>query len=386
MMKHGIMLFLWLVVAGSCVKPYDFNPQSFEKVLVVDGAISDQPGPYAVEITYTYPLDTNLAERVSNAEVWVEAADGDRIEYAGAQDGTYYSPPGFQAEVGDTYQLFIRMPDGATYASTAESLIKSPGIDSVYDRYAELPSSEGDRNVGGIQFFVDTHDETGVARFFRYEWEEAYEIRVPFPAAYELNEDSMLVPMQDEIGVCYRENASNNLIFGTTIGNSENRIAEFPIRFVSQEDQTLRVKYAILVKQYAISESAYLFYKRLRENNESGGSLFDQQTGSVFGNISSLDNNDQQVLGYFEVAGVSEKRTFFSNAELDPRLRVANFPFYCTSENSIKTVPDSVQYYLGQTGGHVYGYSSMPPAAYIHNRSCTDCSFYASITPPDYWE
>lgn len=386
--KHRIITWLLLGSLCACVKPYDFDAETFEKVLVVDGLVTNQPGPYKVEITYTYPLDTVLNEFVSGATVWVETGSGSRVDYAWSENGTYLSPTTFQGEVGETYQLFIEMVDGATYTSSAETLTPSPSIERIYGNYAQLPTSEGDRNTGGIQFFIDSQDESGTAKYFRYDWEEAYKIVTPYPATHRLiEEDSTLVPLDTAIGICYKENTSRELIYGSTIGSSENRMVEFPVRFVSEEAQTLRVRYSLLVKQYAITEAAYLFYKRLTENNESGGSLFDRQTGSIFGNISPLDNPDQAVLGFFEVSGVSEKRAFFSAGELDEKLNTSGYLYFCSAQEIIETVPDSAAYYLHQTGGNVFGYSPMPPApvVYIHYKSCTDCSFYADTTPPDYW-
>lgn len=387
--QHIVILVLFASIMA-CVKPYDFDPQSFEKVLVIDGAVSNQPGPYSVLISYTYPLDTVLNEKVTTASVWVEDQNGTAYNYSISESGNYTSPAGFTGQVGNSYRLFVEMPDGQRYSSEAELLNASPDIDSIYGRYGEEPTEEGDRNVGGIQFFVDSENAGGTTRYFRYEWEEAYKIVVPYPASHELQiteEDTTLVPLQTPKGICYQENASNSLIYGTTVGSQGNRIVEFPVRFVSQEIQQLRTRYALLVKQYAISESAYLFYKRLRENNESGGSLFDKQTGSVFGNMISEDDPDQAVLGFFEVAGVSQKRTFFSRAGLDDKLSGPDFPYNCHFTQSTITTPDSAFFYLNRDGGNVYLVNDLPPVPEIRIQSqgCTDCSFYASVVPPDYW-
>ena len=65
------------------------------------------------------------------------------------------------------------------------------------------------------------------------------------------------------------------------------------------------------MRQYALDQAAYLFWKMIHDVNETQGSLFDTQTGAVPGNI----HGDGQVLGYFEAGGVSEKRVFFSPSD-----------------------------------------------------------------------
>ncbi|WP_170147879.1 DUF4249 domain-containing protein [Marinoscillum furvescens] len=382
-------LFIGLCLAlVGCVKPYEFEAQNFEKVLVVDGVLTDRVGQHEVKVSYTYPLDTTLNQVVAGASVWVEDEDGNQTDYTYHEQGTYVSPAGFAAAEGKSYRLYLELPGGDRYISRPEALVAAPAIDSIYDQYARLPTTLGDRTVGGIQFFIDTHDESGKAKYFRYEWEEGYKIRVPYPKRFVLENDTTLTYLIDSPGICYTENQSSELIYGTTIGSSQNRLAEFPVRFVSEEDQALRVRYSILVRQFAISEAAYLFYKRLRENNDSGGSLFDKQTGSVFGNIYAEENPDQAVLGYFEVSGVSEKRAFFNRSELDDGLDVAGFLYTCSSQNIVTAPLDSAKYYLNYTGGNIFAFEEippMPPTVSIHFRSCTDCSFWADPTPPDYW-
>jgi len=374
------------VLMGACVKPYDFNPQNYEKVLVVDGAVSNQPGPYTVSVHYTYPLDTILEELVTNAKVWVEDGDKKVYMYSLVGDSIYQSPTGFVATVGQSYSLHVEMPDGQSYSSEPQTLEPAPAISRIYGQYAELPNEEGTGNIGGIQFFIDSDNANGDATHFRYEWQEAYKIVTPYPAQYYVTPDTMLVYMDTSIGICYRELQSNSLIYATTIGTAGNQILEFPIRFISERDQQLKNRYTLLVKQYAISEAAYLFYKRLTENNKSGGSLFSQQTGAVYGNMISDQNPDESILGFFEVAGVSEKRQFFSPSKLDDRYRPPTFPYSCFPQDIINTTPDSALYYVQLVSGNVFFYNTMPPEVGIQTRSCTDCSFYANVTPPNYWE
>lgn len=392
-----------LVALLSCTKPFDFDARSFEKLLVVDGLITDQPGPYAIRIAYTYPLDSELSEYVSGADVWVESGDGTLINYSWFEKGTYLAPDGFTGQPGQTYQLFIRLPDGNTFASSPEQLIASPPIDSIYHRYTTNLNEKADQGVGGIQFFLDSHDETAQARYFRYEWEDAYRIVVSYPESHVLAQvtDTIIVEGKDSVIVrpgiaekdtviteCFVEKTSNNLIIGNTIGSGQNRMAEFPVRFVSEEDHTLAVRYAILVRQYSISESAYMYYKLLKENNESGGSLFDKQTGSFFGNIRSLTNSDQSAVGYFEVSGQSELRAFFSRADLDKRLDLpevscAGTLFIVENAEEVRNLYDSL---LIQ--GHIFfnNDDAVPPEIGIQTKKpCALCDYYADPKRPDYW-
>ncbi|MFY0602085.1 MAG: DUF4249 family protein [Cyclobacteriaceae bacterium] len=143
--------------------------------------------------------------------------------------------------------------------------------------------------------------------------------------------------------MCFESNESNEIIIGNSVGSSKNRVAEQPVNFVSSFTDKHRNRYAIQAKQYAINESAFGFYRKLKESSESGGSLFDQQQGTIAGNIRSLDDPSATVLGYFEVAGVSKLRAFFDFADLDERLTFPSFRFKCDLSGLKETSRDTLR-------------------------------------------
>ena len=367
----------------SCVKPYEFDPQNFDKILVIEAQISDAEGPYDANISFTYPLDTVLNETVNNAILWIEDEDGTEIRYSFVENGVYQTPASFRGIVNHSYSLHVAIGEDE-YISEPELLRAAPTIDTIYGQYVQKASEVNNQFSGGIQFFIDS-EETEQS-FFRYEWTEAYKIVTPYPASHYVLEDSSIVRMDTSLGVCYQEHFSNELIYGTRNNSTVNKMLEFPVRYVSEETQMLRTRYTILVKQFAISEAAYLFYKQIDENNESGGSLFDQQSGAVVGNITHATDPSQPVIGFFEAAGVTEKRSFFNNRDLDERFDQSSFPYYCRAIESITTIPDSAYYYIDTFGGNIYYYSTFPQEVGIQSMACTDCTFYADNTPPSYWE
>ena len=385
-MKRNFYIWALFMLGGvySCVKPYDFDPGNYETILIIEARLSNVPGKQEVKITYSYPLDTILNETINEAVVWVEDQDGNATYYSNQENGVYLSSEGFSGTIGNTYQLHIEMPDGEEYVSEEETLNPPVEIDSIYGQYLQKASENSANNTGGIQFFIDSKESN--QSFYRYEWTEAYKIVAPYPASHYVTADSMLVKMDSSTGICYKEGSSNELIYGTTNNSTVNRMVEFPVRYVSEETQYLRTRYTILVKQYSISQKAYIFYKQLDENNKSGGSLFDQQSGAVVGNITNVTNPDKNVVGFFEVAGVSEKRAYFEPIDLDERFNQSNFPYNCRPDQIITTTPDSAYYYVNETGGVIFYFSLMPPQIGIHARACTTCTFYADITPPSYWE
>ncbi|UXX81217.1 DUF4249 domain-containing protein [Reichenbachiella carrageenanivorans] len=258
------LIFGWAIVV-SCVKPYDAESFDFESVIVVDGLITDELKTHQIKLHYTYPIGTSDDHPVEGATVWV-THDEQQIDFSEQTPGIYKSEVPFSASESEQYQLFFTTKEGEEFLSSPSSLTKSPPIDSIYDRYAELALDGSTSNLGGIQFFLDTHDPSGKAKYFRYEWEDQYKIITPVVSYYDYNRSTATYSWREKLNnICYAGHISQSLLIGNTVGNSSDRLQEFPIRFVGGNTDVLRSRYTILVRQYAISEAAYSYYRKLKE-------------------------------------------------------------------------------------------------------------------------
>ncbi|MEP4534779.1 MAG: DUF4249 domain-containing protein [Cyclobacteriaceae bacterium] len=392
-----ISICVLALAAVGCTKPFDTESFDFDKVIVVDGQITDEDKFHEILLSYTYPIGEDQESPLTGATVWVENGAGQRIDYEELEPGKYLSTISFAGQAGQAYRLFFTTPAGGKYASTSSELIPSPPIDSIYAEYAVVSTDESTFALDGAQFFIDSHDETQEAKYFRYEWVEDYKISVPFPSFYEYffdlgtQWDSTAMRLPDDfVHICYQSGTSASIIIGTSVGTSENRVVEQPVNFVSTETDRLRTRYALQVMQYAVNESAYGFYRKLKESNESTGSLFDKQQGTITGNILSLDNPTETILGFFEVAGVSSKRRFFSPTDIDVRI-APQFRYRCPSSSIVDSSRDSLLYYLASSPSLRIVTAYTPTASdefryQIASQTCSDCSWYATTTPPEYWE
>ncbi|MFY0625630.1 MAG: DUF4249 domain-containing protein [Reichenbachiella sp.] len=389
-MNH-IVLFQFGLLSFSCVEPYEYLSTSYDELIVIEGLLTDENKNHEIKISYTYPVDFSSSfVEIDNAEVFIEEKERSIYHFHYTDSGKYVSDNSFQGLYGKEYRLVVNTEDGQRYQSTYELLVPSPPIDSIYDFYAELPNSETDEIEPGIQFFISTNDQSGIAKYFRYELQETYKIVVPYPSYFEV-QDGSVVRRIDQVGSCYKSVKPSNLIIGTSSSNSENRLEEFPLNFIFQSSQKIRTRYSVLVKQYAISETAYHYYRRLKENNESTGSLSDKQTGTIVGNISSTQGANEPVLGYFEVSGTSEKREFFSFSDFDPRFEPASFQALCDYRRARRfSFQEGIEFIQSNQGYqiHTIEYASGPgtsDALIILTKSCTSCAEYADTTPPNYW-
>lgn len=386
----------YLILIGlltGCVQSFDFESSDYEKILVVDGLLTTEEKIHTVRLNYTKPVNVDTLLPLSNANVTVLAGDGTIFSYSEISIGFYRSDVAFEGIPGENYQLQIVTDEGKTYQSGREELLQPTPVDSITTQVTEFPSEELGRNELGVQFFVNADPSThGGSSYFRFDWNETFQIRVPRPSLYKAsnpcNASTCSWELRDEnIGICYQSNQSIALIIGTTIFNSNNRLTEVPLRFASLEGDLLRNRYSIEATMYAINQEAYLFYSRLKEVNESGGSLFDNQQGAVIGNMRSITNPDEPVLGFFEVSGVSKKRQFFEPQNYGPDFTTPDFRFSCSGDSVVfDTTADDVGNQLSRrTNYQIIYVSETGNQATLGHRTCTDCTWYASNVKPDFW-
>lgn len=385
--KHISITAFWIGLAFSCVEPYDIRSIDFEEAIVVEGRLTDEQKAHHVRLSYTRSLDEKERVPLANAAVWVENSDGTRIDFKESEPGVYKSDEGVAGVAGKHYQLFFTTQEKKHYKSTVQVLLASPRIASIYGVYAEKASKTSAELKKGIQFFIDTYDETNKAQYFRYEWEETYEVRAHYPSYYEYltNPDTAVARLEDT-SPCYASSKSIAINVGTTANLTEGRLSEMPIRFITHETDHLRFAYSILVRQYAVSAEAYSFYRKILENNHDNGSLFDKQLGVVVGNIAAVADPEETVLGFFEVSGEAEQRAFFKYEDLDKRFPLPKQEHPCQSLYNIHTV-DSLEYYVIGKGYAIVSaeYKDGEFNGTLAPRFCTDCRFRGPAIKPDFW-
>ncbi len=400
----SIAIGLLFLALFSCVEEFPFESRDYKKVLVIEGRFTDEVGTHQVKIGYTRRLDEQQQEVVSGAEVWVEGSDGSVFNYNETEPGVYETDPLVSGTAGISYQLHVSIDD-KVYQSTKQKLIPSPPIEELYHEYKELVVESTKEVRPGIQFFIDTQDLTNQALHYRYEWEETYEVRPPWPSQYEYLADlDTLVPRLPPLQICYRTAQSSDILLGSTAGFTENKLSAMPVRYITTATDQLKYAYSILVHQYAISSQAYNYYRELNEGN-SGGSLFDSQLGTLQGNLTSLNDASEVVLGFFEVSGKSSRREFVRYEWLDKRFPPPD-QYYNCSISQVKLIvepgppyeiSDSLRYYVVGKGLEVIeavycddtGSQNEECPYYLEAllapKYCTDCRFRGTLQKPDYW-
>ncbi len=386
---------------NSCIDPFEIETENFENILVVNATITNEVKNQEILLSRTFRFEDNgpLSEEGAIVKVIEDAS----IEYLFTESapGTYRSVQEFAASSGKEYELSVQTSDGKSYVSDNVTLPQETSIERVYAQ-----RSANDSGVEGLGIFVDTFDPTGNSQYYRYEFEETYRIVAPLWSPFDLvvtaeGADMFefgLVNRSVDQKVCYASNVSNNIKITNTTIFEEDRITALEVNFIPAEDIRIENRYSILVRQYVQSREANGFYEILSNFSESE-SLFSQiQPGFIAGNISSEGNQDDKVLGYFDVSSVSEQRIFVNRDDVLTDL--PKFALEC-EQIELKKGRDEVITFHQRIGvfidsDEVRYLPDSPPTPgepvvfpgilrYFIPRACGDCTALGVSEAPDFW-
>jgi len=368
------LVFILTILIG-CIDPY--NPPVIDQeaaILVVDGFINTS-GESTIRLSRSQSLsEMGLAQIETGAILFIEDESGTKFFLSENEPGEYVLP--FQAFSADKYKLNIQTQNLKEYSSDFVTINQSPPIDSL--AWSQGKDSE-------VQINITTHDTENEVGFYRWTFEETWLYTSAYQSLFTFNFETKQVALrEDDIFNCFRNLRSNDILIESTTRLSENVVSNFPLKSIRAVDERLRYKYSMLVKQQAISDESYRYWQQLKKNNENLGTLTAPIPAIITGNIKN--NNDQQevVVGYFEISSVTTARIFISHEDLIPIL------FYETPYRTCeifdllnKDIPNFVGSYLLidaiTNGPVVIGYH------YASTR-CVDCQLTGgTTTKPDFW-
>jgi len=360
----------------SCIEPYEPEIDKYDRLLVIDGRISNFEGSGVVKLSRSFPYGKTRYEVVSGAAVFIFDEIGNEERLYEVEEGTYRADSSFKALPGQKYKLQVKINENEVYESTMEKMQPPVSIDSLYFIYEN--AAENDRE--GVEINVDVDNKDKISNYYAWEYSEAWMFRVPH--------QSSRIPDSRN---CFTGNRSKILLLGNSSNNAGGRLKQQPIFFISNKTNRLSIKYSVLVKQYTLTETAYDFYKNLKLISESSGTLFDPTPSAVLGNISRNDYPDQPVLGNFLVAPVYEKRLFIEKIELPVEMYVPTGFDDCQKEEVIIRSDSSHQIDVDnwlRKGYFILDTVNTPLNSFISltsSEKCCDCKKSGSVEPPDFW-
>ena len=382
MLRNNITLALiiFLLSFWGCEKAFDPNIRGSDALkYVINGGVYSGDSLQIISISQTSSISNPQQLPVTGCEVSIEDDRGNTFMLYDAGGGNYqttidqaYLTPGI------AFKVKITTPDGSRLESAYDTLLTVSEIESVYYEIEVQEGNNPDDKTPGVQFFLDMKGSNNDSRNYRWKVFETYEYKSMYAREwYYDGEVHHIVPPDSSTMYCWRTAQIAEIFTLTTSNLVENAIVSYPLHFVNNRSVRMEYGYSLLVKQYSLSNAAYIYWDQMRQNSIQGGSLYETQPLAIKGNMHHLSDTDQEVLGFFGASQVTTRRIFLTNPGL-----ILDYNSNCS--------PTALRIGLREIDPRYFPAFLMGDELTYYpvwlNDECVDCTLSCGVTvKPDFW-
>jgi hypothetical protein len=334
-----ILIFL---VVSACVDPIGFDSPPAADILVVDGSITDGPGPYSVKISRGVPLeaDSTFHYPVSGAIVKLYDDNGAMEPFTEIRPGDYRTGGTIRGTVGRTYHITIQLSDGTMLESEPEKIFPIGQIRSIHYQFDARTVTRpfGVFAADAFNIFVDGDAPIadGEETYVRWRMTGTYKVlthpelhetialefayKTPFPCSgYTVApaEGGGILEQVSECTccTCWITQFDSRPQLSDTELVSNGQFRNIKVGEVRISAETFYDKFRVDVDQMTISRSAFEFFKLIRAQKDAPSDLFQPPSGRLIGNIRS-SNKDQVVVGLFWATSVHSSSIYLRRSDV----------------------------------------------------------------------
>jgi len=348
--------------------------------LVVEGYISGNSiSQFTLSRSIPLPADTTLPV-VDGAAVQIEGSDNSVYPLAGQGNGVYRTPDTLELNTQLEYRLDIQMPGGEKYQSDLVPYKITPPIDSI---------NWVQNSDNSIEIYTNAHDPGNNTHYYQWNFDQTYEYRSAESSEYYWDKDTAppaVVPRSpaEQVYRCWMSGVSTAILIDNTTKLSADVVYRAPLKYIPPDDIQTSVLYSILVRQYALTADGYNFLSLMQKNTESLGSIFDAQPSQLTGNIHSLSNPAEPVIGYVSAGTVQSQRIFIYRWQINSAYSY-RCPIPDTLFTDARTLP--ANYGNGLFTPIVFGMNDAGQKGWSSNYTdCLVCTVRGGTNqPPSYW-
>ncbi len=263
-MKRVILYSIVALFFFGCQEEAKIKLENGDPQVVIEGIITDTPGPYTVLVSETLNyFDESDDNGVSGAQVVISDNEGFSETLEETSSGVYQTV-NLQGKVGNTYTLSVTY-NGANYESSA-TIMQPPIFDSLTYRFVEE---------------TPLKDEGYYLYFFG---------KTPKP---EINYYRWLVYKNGEL---FNTEPEDFLLASDEFVTEQLSDLEFPFAF--QPEDTVRLE------MYGLERTMFDYYNELLNILFNDGGLFSPPPVNPVSNIRNVTDPNNPPLGYFQVSSM----------------------------------------------------------------------------------
>jgi hypothetical protein len=264
-----------LLAFFSCEDVINIDIDKNSDHVVVEGWVTDQPGPQVVLLSRSNRFNSNQPNpSIDDAQVFIHSNRGDSYSLTLHAPGIYHSDSSFQGQVGIRYFVQVILATSDTISSDPELLMAVHPIDSIgFDSYEGSTEENPDEIVNiyyPIAFAVDPRDEVNY-----YRWN--------------LYRNNTLFSTPDELYL-----SSDRFINGNSYRNE----------FTSFE---YLINDNIYIEVQSLSQAAFEYLELFKSQTTSLQTGSGSSPSAIHSNLFYLNNSREIVLGYFGATSVQSR-------------------------------------------------------------------------------
>ena len=368
--QHSNLQIRWLVIfllLNACVDRVDFKVPAARLQTVVEGMISDEPGPYTVRVSRGMDLDADSAFHapIENAKIKLYDDEGNTEDFIETTPGVYMTGGVLRGQVGHAYHIVLETPDGNVFESEPDRINSAGEVERIWYEYEARTTAlnYGDVPADVFNIYIDANASTESENYVRWRFIGTYKVvtqpelhatwlqgehtfKDPLPCsgyivAPALGGGDLQKVAECTCCACWINEYESvpHLSDVQLVTNNQFRnikLAEVPINNFTFFD-----KYRVSVEQMSLSRTAYEFFMLVRAQKEGASSLFQPPSGEIEGNIHPR-NSSARVVGLFWATSVKRKSVFIPKSDVPYWIPPLNFPNSCTSlPNSSNIKPEN---------------------------------------------
>jgi hypothetical protein len=351
-MRRYITFLVGWLLTDACVDRINFDiPSQYAKDIVIEGLITDEPGPYTVKLSTVIKSDDTRPKGIpvyaKKISIYDNVGNSEVLKQTGA--GIYQTQSGgIQGVIGREYYIRVEMENGNVFESRPDKMNPVGAVDSIYYDF-ESYQPETEPTAYRYRIYIDAHTTPEADNHFRWKFNGTYVVEtLPqythclgtpctwCPAkcsGYEwvIDKDGRRVLKE---GYAYNpETREVEYVIGlrctccrcwVTAPEAKPKVSDLQLsasgKFIKVEMGTVPVnfytffeKYRVEIVQMSLSRTAFDYWRAIASQKEAVGSLFQPITGKIPTNLFEIDNV-QGVQGLFYAAAVTKKQIYLDQS------------------------------------------------------------------------
>jgi hypothetical protein len=320
--------FILIVTASACVdRLYIDFEESPNYPIAIYGFISDQPGPYQIQVNRTFDVEAKTSLRIPISVKSIVLSDnvGNEEILNEVNEGVYEtSADGMRGVVGNAYKIKAELLDGRVYESIPDTLYAGGAIDSLYYNFFE-EKTQSEASQYGFDVFVNSSSANSLHGRFLWQFTGTYKALthpennhkiceyyrgkcnyVPLCSGLiNVGEGVRLIDARwervkpCECCTCWYSFNNTAPVLSDNIYNPSGMYPDVKIQHVPLSPWVFMYKLHVKASMLSLSPNSFRFWKAIKVQQDAVYSLFQPVSGRIPTNFVQIGGSSTPVYGVF---------------------------------------------------------------------------------------